>query len=39
MFNRKPYPYKERVVNVYYIYYVKNLAVINTYVNDIVGKE
>ena len=28
MFNRKPYPYKERVVNVHYIYYAKNLAVI-----------
>ena len=28
MFNRKPYPYKERVVNFYYRYYAKNLAVI-----------
>ena len=31
MFNRKPYPFKERVVNFYYRYYAKNLAVINRF--------
>ena len=31
MFNLKPYPYKERVVNFYYRYYAKNLAVISSF--------
>ena len=30
MFNRKPYPYKEGVVNVHCIYYAKDLAVIQS---------